>query len=265
MILKTAANYNDEGGYIEAWKNSDGTTEVKLIPKNGGGDEGKNGIKSISISPEITTTPALDTVFPIYYDDLNEDEQQQGITRFVTAAPDESNTYTVTVTPTPDWYAQGENGWGAKGEPVTVTGFYEDGYLYVDTIVAAEPYDGAPTGEFIMGSLILSPAVIESVSVTPNIEGLSDKIAKYLPLHITENRMVYIDDLQPAANTDYSITVTPNENAYAFDYAGNEYGAQGQPVTYTVQSSARSFVFEVSGAPTVDGPASSMHVEVSIN
>lgn len=62
MILKTAANYNDEGGYIEAWKNSDGTTEVKLIPKSGG-DEGRQGLESITISPAITTTPALDSLF----------------------------------------------------------------------------------------------------------------------------------------------------------------------------------------------------------
>lgn len=263
MILKTAANYNDEGGYIEAWKNNDGTTEVKLIPKSGG-DDGKNGIKSISISPAITTTPAIDSLFPIYYDDLDEDEKQDGITRFVTAAPDESTTYTVIVTPTSEWYAQGTNGWGEMGEPVKVTGFYENGFLSVDTIVAAEPFDGEPSGEFIVGALMLSPAVIESVTVTPNINGLSEEIAKYLPLHITENRIVHIDDLQPAAHTDYSITVTPNENAYAFDYAENEYGEQGQPVTYTVQSSAVSFVFDVSGAPSVKGTASRMHVEISV-
>lgn len=205
----------------------------------------------------------MDSLFPIYYEDLTEEQKQDGVVRFATATPDESTTYTITVTPTSDWYAQGDNGWGEKGEPVTVTGWYEDGFLSADTIVAAEPYDGMPSGEFILGSLILSPTVIESVTVTPNIQGLSQEMTKYLPLHITERKDLDLVDLQPSAGTDYSITVTPNENAYAFDYDANEFGAKGQPVTYTVLSSLEaSLIFEVSGAPTVDGTISYMRVQV---
>lgn len=122
MILKTAANYNDEGGYIEAWKNSDGTTEVKLIPKSGGGDENKQGLKSISISPAITTTPALDSLFPIYWDDLTEEQKQNGVTLSLTTdaglTVDEEHTFTIT--PTTDMYIIADEP-GGKGEPVAVT------------------------------------------------------------------------------------------------------------------------------------------------
>lgn len=124
MILKTAANYNDEGGYIEAWKNSDGTTEVKLIPKSGGGDEGKNGILSVTISPAITTTPALDSLFPIYWEDLTDEEKEQkGKTIMLTTDTTlvDDTTYTVTVTPTADWYAIVTDDYAGKGEPVTFT------------------------------------------------------------------------------------------------------------------------------------------------
>lgn len=123
MILKTAANYNDEGGYIEAWKNSDGTTEVKLIPKSGGGDEGKQGLKSITISPAITTTPALDSVAPIYYDDLTEQEKQsKDITRVVKYDEETvpSDSYQITFKPTTDWYAAENMVFGEKGEAVTI-------------------------------------------------------------------------------------------------------------------------------------------------
>lgn len=123
MILKTAANYNDEGGYIEAWKNGDGTTEVKLIPKSGGGDEGKQGLKSITISPAIETTPALDSLFPIYWEDLTEEEKQHGINITVNGTAEDIE-YTITVTPTDEWYAMHnseEFEVGGKGEPVSYT------------------------------------------------------------------------------------------------------------------------------------------------
>lgn len=123
MILKTAANYNDEGGYIEAWKNSDGTTEVKLIPKSGG-DVGKQGVKSVTISPEITTTPALDSLFPIYWDDLPEGEIEEGVeyrtyeaTLHTGHALTNGDSYSVSFTPTSEWHYES----GGDGETVTVT------------------------------------------------------------------------------------------------------------------------------------------------
>lgn len=143
MILKTAANYNDEGGYIEAWKNSDGTTEVKLIPKSGG-DEGKQGLKSISISPAITTTPALDSLFPIYWEDLTDEEkEQQGKTIMLTTDTTivDGTTYTVTVTPTGDWYAADSEDYGGKGEPVTLTATASAGHPLMVSAVASSATD----------------------------------------------------------------------------------------------------------------------------
>ena len=126
MILKTAANYNDEGGYIEAWKNSDGTTEVKLIPKSGGGDEGKHGLKSITMSPAIETTPALDTFFPIYLENLTEDEKQNGVQVETVAVNELQQSYTITATPTEDWYcfctSETPSIAGNQGEPISFEG-----------------------------------------------------------------------------------------------------------------------------------------------
>lgn len=92
----------------------------------GGGDEGKNGLKSITISPAITTTPALDSLFPIYWEDLTEEQKQSGINYHGDAVGiGAGNEFTITVTPTSDWYAwQLVNGapvFGGKGEPITFT------------------------------------------------------------------------------------------------------------------------------------------------
>lgn len=145
MILKTAANYNDEGGYIEAWKNSDGTTEVKLIPKSG--DEGKQGLKSITISPEITTTPALDSLFPIYYDDVTEEQKEDGVRLFVTVpdgAISEGEDVQITYTPTPTWYvADEEMHFGGQGEPMTVTRSVENGEVDVSLFLVETDTPGA--------------------------------------------------------------------------------------------------------------------------
>lgn len=148
MILKTAANYNDEGGYIEAWKNSDGTTEVKLIPKSGG-DEGKQGLESITISPNITTNPPISTHFPIYYDDLTESEKQQGkIVECGNAVFDTSATYTATVTPTEEFYAAYVSVdppvIGNKGEPIEAELAYDGdtlsgNFVFVSTLDEDDP------------------------------------------------------------------------------------------------------------------------------
>lgn len=126
MILKTAANMQ-EHGYIEAWKNSDGTTEVKLIPKSGG-DVGKKGLKSVTISPEITTAPALDSLFPIYWDDLPEGEIEEGVeykdynvTLHTGHALTNGDSYSVSITPTSEWHYNDMDVNGGDGETVTVT------------------------------------------------------------------------------------------------------------------------------------------------
>lgn len=83
---------------------------------SGGGDAG-NGIRSITISPAITTTPALESLFPVYW---NGETQQIEISAFGMGSGD----YTVTITPTADTYAftdEGEDGVTSdtKGAPIT--------------------------------------------------------------------------------------------------------------------------------------------------
>lgn len=137
MILKTAANYNDEGGYIEAWKNSDGTTEVKLIPKSGG-DEGKNGIKSITITPAITTTPAIDSKFPIYWEDLEQSpvEPEREFQLTVDGNWETDVTYTATITPTKEMYVFNGSTCGGKGEQATITAEAKDNMLSVALVAS---------------------------------------------------------------------------------------------------------------------------------
>ena len=81
---------------------------------------------NISISPAITTTPTLESLFPIYWEDLTEDQKRDGITISCTRGDFTPGEYTLTVEPTGDWYA-GIQGWSdspqvsGKGESVTAS------------------------------------------------------------------------------------------------------------------------------------------------
>ena len=81
---------------------------------------------SISISPAITTTPALDSLFPIYWDDLTEEQRQDGVSISVTVPSGSLPTdeMTFTATPTSDWHMVGMTGGapivGEKGVPVSI-------------------------------------------------------------------------------------------------------------------------------------------------
>ena len=60
---------------------------------------------SISISPAITTTPALDSLFPIYWEDLTDEQKQNGLNITVTVDAPPTEDYTFTLTPTSGMYA----------------------------------------------------------------------------------------------------------------------------------------------------------------
>lgn len=83
----------------------------------------------ISISPAITTTPALDSLFPIGWDDLPEGEIEEGVEyREYTAtlhtghALTAGDSYSVSVTPTSEWHYESiGTGSGGDGETVTFT------------------------------------------------------------------------------------------------------------------------------------------------
>lgn len=107
--------------------NTPNNTNMKVVESLiNGDDEARHGIKSINISPAITTTPALESLFPIYWEDLTEDQKRDGITISCTWGDFTPGEYTLTVEPTGNWYA-GIQGWSdspqvsGKGESVTAS------------------------------------------------------------------------------------------------------------------------------------------------
>jgi hypothetical protein len=86
-----------------------------------------NGIMSISITPAIETTPALDSVFPIYWEDIPAEDIEDGqyaTKRIeVTYSGELGSEYHITATPTADWQVQNDfDQWAGKGETAEVYG-----------------------------------------------------------------------------------------------------------------------------------------------
>ena len=111
-ILGEARNTPTSNGFIP-------TTWTPPAPVSEG-----SGLLSISISPELETDPALDSVSPIYYDDLTDEEKEQGKEIEVSTVNGlQTGELTFTITPTPDWYALNMSTYefGDMGEPVTTT------------------------------------------------------------------------------------------------------------------------------------------------
>ena len=113
----------DEKGNAVLGRAKNTPTSNGFIPTTwapGGDDEG-NGIKSITISPVITTTPALESLFPIYYGD--ERIVGDGFTAEL-SADELAQPVTVTITPTADVYIgvdmEGYAEFTNKGEARTV-------------------------------------------------------------------------------------------------------------------------------------------------
>lgn len=113
----------------------------------GGESDDGSGIKSITISPAITTTPALESFFPIYYEDLTEEQKRDDV-RFTgepATALVEGATYTITATPTDSMFVADGAGVvsASAGAPITFTATVEEAELYfsvtaIDSI-SAEP------------------------------------------------------------------------------------------------------------------------------
>jgi hypothetical protein len=101
-------------------------TNMKVVESLIGEDSGesKQGLKSISISPAIQTTPALDSVFPIYWEDLTEEEKAEGKKTVLlnVGSLTQGDTYTATITATDTWYAQGNGDWSEQGGSAEYTG-----------------------------------------------------------------------------------------------------------------------------------------------
>ena len=109
-------------GNAKSTPTSNGFIPTTWAP-GGGSDEG-NGIKSITISPAITTTPALESLFPICYEDLTEEEKAEGKKTVLVNADNLTvgDTYTAQVAATGDWYVIGDGEWSAQGGSATYEG-----------------------------------------------------------------------------------------------------------------------------------------------
>lgn len=95
---------------------------------------------SISISPAITTTPALDSVFPIYWDDLPEGDLVEGVeyryyepTLHTGYALTNGTEYTISATPTSGWSTYHYETKGDTGEAITFTATVALGSLIIES------------------------------------------------------------------------------------------------------------------------------------
>lgn len=114
---------------------------------------------SISISPAITTTPALDSLFPIYWDDLTDEQKQDGVS---ISAKVPSGTLTggviFTATPTSDWYMidlkTGEPTVGEKGMPIHTSATPLAGKVTGDYVCTDRPDAPEEAKSFLLNILI---------------------------------------------------------------------------------------------------------------
>ena len=98
-VLKTLGATDELIKYLTNTPNNTNIKVVESLINEGGSDDG-SGIKSITISPAITTTPALESLFPIYWDDLTEEERDRNVNITVDLDPQtEPAEYTFTLTP----------------------------------------------------------------------------------------------------------------------------------------------------------------------
>lgn len=118
---------------------SNGFIPTAWVPGGGSEDEG-NGIKSITITPALETTPTLDSLFPIYWDEAQAEEGWQYIRPVLKSATTltDGTKYTVTVTPTPGWFAGNEDNHSEMGQPFTYEATVSKGVLHIDTWVGTD-------------------------------------------------------------------------------------------------------------------------------
>ena len=105
----------------------------------GGG--GREGLLSVTIAPPITCEPSWDALpLPLYVD--SSETQETVFLELID--PFDADEYSVTVTPTANWYAfYGETA-GEKGEPVTYSVAVMNGSLFINADVASQPtYEAA--------------------------------------------------------------------------------------------------------------------------
>lgn len=109
--------------------NLEGATGTIVLTEGGqgsGGGDAKHGIESITISPTLDVTPMLESYFPIYYEDLTDEQKDAGVQvhgAFEPGTIHAGDTWDITITPSADWYVYdfATQTFGEKGAPYTIT------------------------------------------------------------------------------------------------------------------------------------------------
>ena len=125
----------------------------------GGGGGGGGDLVSVEVDPAIESTPTLASLFPIVWDDLSDDEKENGLRADLHAAEplvDETE-YTITVTPSAGWYVYDfiNETYGAQGEAVTLTGTVSEGWLDINAQVASDTNDD-PSTKWVVYNISIS-------------------------------------------------------------------------------------------------------------
>ena len=205
------------------------------------------------MSPVLTTTPALATI-SVNYDDLTDEQKEDGVYINVAGSFDPDETYTLTFTPTPTWYGFDGDNLGEQGAPVTVEGFVDNGVLYFEGIGLTNSNNPDDITEFFLVTLSVKAIAIEDITISPAIEGLD--LAQYVPVYIGDIQRYNTDPLPLGEpGTEYTVTVTPSANTYACH--GGVYGNKGEAKAYTVTVDVHGDLYiDVTGETTNDGAGS---------
>lgn len=135
-VLKTLGATDELIKYLT---NTPNNTNMKIVESliSGDSDEG-NGIKSITVSPALDTTPTLDSLFPFYWDESQADDGWVEFDWELTVSSLIDGEYTVTITPTSEWRVKYTSQVAEKGQPLTFNVIAENGFMIITPEVETE-------------------------------------------------------------------------------------------------------------------------------
>lgn len=206
-----------------------------------------NGIKSITISPSITTTPALESMFPIDWacGTVEVNATVQG-----TVSDGE---YTLTIEPTAnmcvEYYDEAAEDYvfGAPGQIITQTITASGGYLtpfirackdpakvddeYISVNMTVQPDEPSPIYPAKDGQSVVAMVVTPNITTIP---AFSDAFPIYwCGVGYMGHQMVFTTNDTIEDGTEIAFTFTPSDNAIIVDEDYETLPAPGTPFTAT--------------------------------